>query len=188
MDIRAHSIALISVIIALGLTDLLGNFNRLVRARVPVAWDALPLLWALIALLFVTNYWWGLYSGMVVAAEPHNAGEFLISLLLPIVLYLMCAAALPTGRDDSRRLDMRAAYLAESRYFFAIVLVYAVGSLVQALIVAQGEVVAPILKQRGLLVVAVAPLLWRRSIPYHYLAAGVCLLALLYRLLDQVLR
>jgi hypothetical protein len=188
MDILEHSIALISVIVGLGLADLLGNLNRLIRARVPVAWDVLPLAWALLSLLFVTNYWWGLYTGAVVAASAGNSAEFLAGLLLPILLYLMCAAALPTGRDDSRRLDMRAAYLAESRYFFTVVALYALGALVQALIVTGGQIIAPILMQRGLLLVAVVPLIWRRSLQYHYVATGVCLLALAYRLLDQVLR
>jgi hypothetical protein len=188
MDIRAHSIALISVIVGLGLADLLGNLNRLIRARVPVAWDLLPLAWALLALLFVTNYWWSVYTGAVVAAAAGNSAGFLAGLLLPILLYLICAAALPTGRDDSQRLDMRAAYLAESRYFFTVVAIYAFASLAQALIVTRFQIIAPILLQRGLLLVAVLPLLWRRSIGYHYLATAVCLLALVYRLLDQVLR
>ncbi|HZW50559.1 MAG TPA: hypothetical protein VFF05_01740, partial [Rudaea sp.] len=65
MDIREHSVALISVVIGLGLTSLLGNFNRLMRRRGEIRWDALPLAWALIALMLVNNYWWGVYLGMV---------------------------------------------------------------------------------------------------------------------------
>jgi len=46
MDIREHSITLVSVIVGLGLTELLGNLNRLVRSRRDVRWHALPLIWA----------------------------------------------------------------------------------------------------------------------------------------------
>ena len=60
MNISEHSVALISVIVGLGLTNLLGNLNRLIHARRKVRWDVLQLLWALIALFLVDNYWWGL--------------------------------------------------------------------------------------------------------------------------------
>ena len=59
MDIREHSVALISVVIGRRLTSLFGNFNRLMRRRGEIRWDALPLAWALIALMLVNNYWWG---------------------------------------------------------------------------------------------------------------------------------
>jgi hypothetical protein len=45
MDIREHSITLVSVIVGLGLTELLANLNRLVRSRRDVCWHALPLVW-----------------------------------------------------------------------------------------------------------------------------------------------
>lgn len=118
MDIREHSIALISVVVGLGLADLLSNLNRIIRARRQVRWDPLPLLWSFIALLLVNNYWWGLYQGSVVATAASSAATFLVGLSLPIMLYLICAAVLP-GTRMSEASDMRATYLAESRYFFA---------------------------------------------------------------------
>jgi hypothetical protein len=42
-----HGIVLVSIVVGLGLTDLLGNFRRLVHARERVRWDGLPLAWAL---------------------------------------------------------------------------------------------------------------------------------------------
>jgi hypothetical protein len=45
MEIREHSITLVSVIVGLGLTELLANLNRLVRMRAEVRWHALPLVW-----------------------------------------------------------------------------------------------------------------------------------------------
>lgn len=55
MDLRGYSVALIPVIAGLGLTSRLGSFNRLVRRRREICWDALPLAWALIALLRINK-------------------------------------------------------------------------------------------------------------------------------------
>jgi hypothetical protein len=44
MEIREHSITLVSVIVGL-LTELLASLNRLVRMRTEVRWHALPLVW-----------------------------------------------------------------------------------------------------------------------------------------------
>lgn len=56
MDIREHSLALISVVVGPGLTSLLGGFSRLMHRRREVRWNALPLAWALVVLLLVNNY------------------------------------------------------------------------------------------------------------------------------------
>jgi hypothetical protein len=93
MNISEHSVALISVIAGLGLTNLLGNLNRLIRARRKVRWDILQLLWALIALFLVDNYWWGLYQGSVVATEAASAATFLVGLSLPLGGWSLCTTA-----------------------------------------------------------------------------------------------
>jgi hypothetical protein len=186
MDIREHSVALISVIVGLGLTVLLGNLNRLIRARRQVRWDALPLLWALIALLLVNNYWWGLYQGSVVATAASSAATFLVGLSMPIMLYLICAAALPNVRS-SGSCDMRAAYLAESRYFFALILLYVLATLAQTLVALGAFRWSEAMVQRCLLMAVIAPMIWKRSIGYHWFATGAMLLILVYRLMQQEL-
>jgi hypothetical protein len=44
-------LTLISIVVGLGLTELLLNFHRLVRERRNVSWDPLPLAWALLLLV-----------------------------------------------------------------------------------------------------------------------------------------
>ena len=106
-----------------GPDDLLGNLNRLIRARRTIRWDALPLAWAAVAFVLVNNFWWALFLGVTGIEKPSNAGTFLLSLSMQVLLYLICAAALPYGRT-ARGLDLREAYLAESRYFFILVVIY----------------------------------------------------------------
>ena len=186
MDIREHSVALISVIVGLGLTVLLANLNKLIRARREIRWDALPLLWALIALLLVNNYWWGLYQGSVVATAASSAATFLIGLSMPIMLYLICAAALPKVRSAEDR-DMRAAYLAESRYFFSLIVLYVLATLAQTLVALGALRWSEAMIQRCLIMAVIAPLIWKRSIGYHWFATAFVLLILIYRLTQQSL-
>ena len=187
MGLREHSIALISVIVGLGLTELLGNFNRLMSVRREVRWDALSLAWAMLAVLLVTNYWWGMYQGYVSATSASTAATFLVDLSLPVLLYMICAAALPCARTAAGR-DMRAAYLAESGYFFALVLLYVVATLVESLVVNHAFRFSAAMIERLAIIAVVAPLVGRRRIGYHWFAALVVLSVLILRLIEQVLR
>lgn len=184
MDIRAHSLALISVVVGLGLTSLLGSFNRLIRKRREIHWDALPLIWALTALLLVNNYWWGLYLGEVAAAAPSNVDVFLLGLLGPILLYLICAAALP----DTRALrggDLLAAYFAESRYFFALLILYVFATGWATAAHAGGFQWNEHMWMRLAIIGLCLPLMWTRKLALHWLAT-VVVLAIMVRVLFEM--
>jgi len=133
---QEFSIALVSVILGLGLTDLLGNFNRLMRARGRVRWHPLPLAWALLALMLVINFWWGVYLGLVVGQQPGNAGEYLVGLMIPIALYLVCAGALPAEVPEAG-IDLGENYFREHRYFFGLLLIYLLTTVLNAFALGQ---------------------------------------------------
>ena len=183
MDIREHSLALISVVIGLGLTSLLGGFNRLMRRRRELRWDALPLVWALVVLLLVNNYWWGLYLGAVAVAAS-NVDMFLLGLLFPILLYLICAAALPDARA-LRSGDLLAAYFAESRYFFVLIILYVLatgwGTAAHTGAFQWNEHMWLRLAIPGLCL----PLLWTHRLWLHWLAT-VVVLAIMTRVLFEM--
>jgi len=186
MGLREHSIALISVVVGLGMTELLGNFNRLMQVRRQVRWDALSLAWAFLAVLLVINYWWGMYEGYVSATSATSAATFLVGLSMPVLLYLICAAALPKARLVEGR-EMRASYLAEGGYFFALVLVYVIVTLVQSLVLNPTFHLSIAMMERLAIIAALAPLLGKRRIGYHWFAALVVLAVLVLRLFAQAL-
>jgi len=186
MGLQAHSIALISVIVGLGLTELLGNFNRLMSVRREVRWDALSLAWTFLAVLLVINYWWGMYQGFVLATSASSAATFLIGLSMPVLLYLICAAALPRARTPAGR-EMRESYFDESSYFFALVLLYVVATLVQTVVMTHAFRFTTGMIERLTIIAALAPLLGRRRIGYHWFAALVVLAVLILRMFEQVL-
>jgi len=188
MDIREHSVALISVVIGLGLTSLLGNFNRLMRRRGELRWDALPLAWALITLMLVNNYWWGVYLGMVTSTAAANVGDFALSLLYPILLYLICAAALPDARLLRGGGDLRAAYFAESRYFFILIVFYVFATAVGTTAHAGAFQMNEHMWLRLIFIGACAPLIWTRKPWLHWLAAVVVTAIMLFVLFEMALK
>ncbi|MEF8939487.1 MAG: hypothetical protein V5A22_06545, partial [Salinivenus sp.] len=126
-----YLIALISIIVGLGFTDLAQSLRELVRPSRPVKWHWLPLLWVANIFLIVLQLWWVSFD-VLQSAVFGRALAFLPYLLLFVGLYLACAFALPdlrwgpstsasspesTGNDG---LDLEAFYFSEEhrRWFF----------------------------------------------------------------------
>jgi hypothetical protein len=119
-------LTLVSIVVGLGLTELLLTFYRLVQARRRVAWDALPLAWALLILIAVVNFWWGIRAIMA-GASGWTTGEFMLVMISPVFIFLACAAALPK-LEAGERLDMKAAYADERTAFLLFFLAYQGGN------------------------------------------------------------
>jgi hypothetical protein len=110
MDISEYWATLLSIIVSLGLADLLINFHRLISERRRVVWDPLPLLWAIITLLFLFNYWWAVAANLDGSRNAQVAAHFVLLAVQPIVLFLMAASVLPRVMPADGRLDMQAAW------------------------------------------------------------------------------
>lgn len=120
VDITEYWATLVSIIIGLGVADLLMNFHRLIHDRRRVAWDALPLLWAVVCLLWLFNYWWAVATNLDGSRNARVAVEFVLLAIAPIVLFLMAASALPRAMPAEGRLDMRAEWATSRGVFFAL--------------------------------------------------------------------
>ncbi len=119
-------LTLISIVVGLGLTELLLSFYRLVQARRRVTWDALPLAWALLILVAVVNFWWGIRAIMA-SAGGWTTGEFMLAMISPVFIFLACAASLPKV-EAGEPLDMNAAYSEERTAFLLFFLAYQGGN------------------------------------------------------------
>ena len=186
MDLREHAFALISVVLGLALTQLLSNLNDLIAARHHVRWYPLPLIWALSSVAVVTNYWWGMYLG-VTGAVADNAGTFLLHLILPIVLYLVCAATLPKVATVESQRDLRLYYYAESRYYFGLWMIVALVTSVQIAIMLDGWTWSQPNVARTATSLLVLPLLFTRAPWYHWFAAVATLGVICWRLFGQLI-
>jgi hypothetical protein len=123
MDTTSHSVTLISIIVGLGLTELLLNVHRLIQARHQVRWDPLPLLWTATVLLLLLNYWWALALRRDGSELAHTAGAFGLLLVHPLLLFLLCASVLPRQVAEDG-IDMRRVYETDRRAFCSVFLVY----------------------------------------------------------------
>jgi hypothetical protein len=107
MGITEYWVTLISIIVGLAVTDLLANLHNLFQKRARVDWDPLPLVWAVVVLLFIFNYWWGVATNMDGALSARVAGHFVLLAVAPVLLYLMAASVLPRDLASEGSISMR---------------------------------------------------------------------------------
>lgn len=122
MTASEHLLVLLSLILGLGLEELLSNVKRLVGIRERVRFHWLPVAWAVIVFVLAVQWWWALFSQVRVAG-PENFFYFLSQLLTGIVIYLIASSVFPdVGRESSA--DLKAHYFDNRRWFFGLAATY----------------------------------------------------------------
>lgn len=94
MSLNEFVLAFTSVVIGLGVTDLLSSLHRLLGARTRVKWDWLTLLYAAYMLFGLIVFWWWQY-GFPREGTSLTIMDFLANFLFLALGYLMAASALP---------------------------------------------------------------------------------------------
>lgn len=116
MNSAEYISVLVSIVIGLAFADVLFSLHRLLRAGRRVRWDwAAPIAAALVVMVLVMM-WWSFYRP---TPEPVSIGEFLPSLVLLTLLFLLAGAALP-DEVPAEGLSLRAYYDANGRYFWSL--------------------------------------------------------------------
>lgn len=109
MNTGEYLSVLVSIIVGLGLSHLLGSVGKLLsrRSRVRVYGPAVAV--AVMVFLGQVQFWWGSFDfGERIA---NNFFAFLIFLLTPILLYLIAVLALPElDQDDNGEVSLREHY------------------------------------------------------------------------------
>ncbi|HZF68440.1 MAG TPA: hypothetical protein VEZ47_10410 [Gemmatirosa sp.] len=125
---------LLSIILGLGLTQLLTGIGRLIQARARVRGYWPVLAWVALLLLIHVQAWWAMFE--MRAHAPWTFLEFGVVLLTPTGLYLMAALVLPDvaeATEEGERLDLRAHYHAQTRWFYGAALLVVLSSLARPL-------------------------------------------------------
>lgn len=177
-------LTLISIVVGLGLTELLLTFYRLIQARRRVAWDALPLAWALLILVAVVNYWWGIRAVMA-GASGWTTGEFMLVMISPVFIFLACAATLPKVEAEGR-IDMKAAYAEERTVFLLFFLAYGLGNWAISLSGLTPGPVPAVFISRTIVSLALVAALIARSRRWDWAALAVTAGAYALRLVTQL--
>jgi len=117
MDPFSYLAVLISIILGLGITQLLSGLGRLLqeRRRVRLYWPTI--VWVGLLLVLHVQTWWAMFGLRTLSSWSFLA--FLLVLLQPVVLFLLAALLLPDSGSETAR-DLRANYFAHSRWFFGL--------------------------------------------------------------------
>lgn len=110
---------LVSIIVGLGLSHLLGSVGKLLSRRRRVRTYAPAVGNAVLVFLAHVQFWWGSFDfGERIES---NFFAFLVFLLTPILLYLIAVLALPElDQDDSGEVSLREHYYEARPWFFGL--------------------------------------------------------------------
>lgn len=185
MSVSEYWATLVSIIVGLGVADLLVNFHRLIHDRKRVRWDPLPLLWALATLLLLFNFWWAVAMNLDGSQEATVVGEFVLLAISPILLFLMCASVLPRAVPAEGQLDMRAEWAEARRVFLFIFFIRQICTGVTAINASGGFVLDQAMIARLIIEACVAVALFSKSRHLEWAAVLGVLAMMIWRISAQ---
>lgn len=169
MDAFNYLSVLLSIIIGLGITQVLTAAGRLIRGRARVVAYWPPLLWAAVLIVIYVQVWWSMFE--LRSHADWTFLSFLAVLTQTVTLYMMAALVLPETVDEE--IDLRAHYERHSSWFFGFFIATVLVSLVKELLL-DGRLPDPVNLFFHLLLIAisVSAILVRRPRYHQVLAVG----------------
>ncbi|HNV83764.1 MAG TPA: hypothetical protein PLF92_05725 [Arenimonas sp.] len=125
MDQFNYLAVLISIILGLGITQLLSGFGRWVEQRSSFRAYGPSVCWAAILLVTHVQTWWSMFT--LREQEEWTFLEFWFVLLPPIILYLLSILVLPGA--TSTGMNLRESYYAQRRWFFGLLMALLLASI-----------------------------------------------------------
>jgi len=113
---------LISIILALGMTRLLGGVGEMLQARSRRRVYWVHAIWIVNLFLGLVIQWWILYRWR--NQQPWTFFLFIFVLIAPTLLYLASLLLFPREADIDRAVDYKAHYYANHRAFFILVALF----------------------------------------------------------------
>ncbi|HSJ30753.1 MAG TPA: hypothetical protein VK933_04920 [Longimicrobiales bacterium] len=129
MDQFEYLSVLISIILGLGITQLLTGFGRWLEQRATFKAYGPAIGWAAFLLIVHVQTWWSMFG--LRHWPDWNFLQFALVLLQPSILFLMAILAFP-GPNSSD--DLRANYFVQRRWFFGLLMALLVVSVLKDLI------------------------------------------------------
>lgn len=119
MSTAEYLSVLVSIIVGLGLSHLLGSVGKLLSRRRRVRAYAPSVMAATVVFLAHVQFWWGSFEfGRRIES---NFFAFLVFLLTPILLYLIAVLVLPElDQDDSGIVSLRDHYHEARPWFYGL--------------------------------------------------------------------
>ena len=168
MDAFSYLSVLLSIIVGLGMAQVLTALGRLIRTSDRVIWYWPPLVWAGALLVVYVQVWWSMFG--LRSYVNWTFGAFLVVLLQNVALYMMAAVILPEAADD-HALDLRFHYERQCGWFFGFFAVALIISVIKELIVAGRLPVPANLAFHGIFLLVCVSAFVVRTRRYHQLVA-----------------
>jgi hypothetical protein len=175
MDAFNYLAVLISIILGLGVTQLLSAFGRWIERRESFHVFAPSILWAAILLLIHVQTWWSMFGLRLLSDWTFL--RFAVVLLQPITLFLMSVLALPTSGSD--QIDLRSNYYNQRPWFFGLLAFLVLVSLAKDLVVSGALPGGLNLAFHAFLLTAAIIALTTQKVAYHVAVASACAVMML---------
>jgi hypothetical protein len=124
MTASEHLLVLFSIVLGLGITELLSSLHHLFHPRTQVKWHWLPLVWAFLVFITIVHLWWSMFE-FGQSSDVPNFFELVVTLLSPVTLYLVATSVLPDVTPGDR-VDLLEFYIDNRRRFFRLTTLYLV--------------------------------------------------------------
>ena len=129
MDAFDYLSVLVSIILGLGITQLLSGFGTCLEQRRSFRAYGPAIAWSAFLLLVHVQTWWSMYG--LRHFESWNFLQFTLVLLQPIMLYLLAVIVLPGPNAPQN--DPRENFHMQRRWFFGLLLGLVLASLLKDL-------------------------------------------------------
>ena len=178
--------AFVTIVLALGLSDLLISAHRLMRRGRAVRWSGLPVAAALFVLLALLTEFFSMWG--LVAVDRVSFVGLVFHLLPTFFIFLAASAALPDELGEGA-FDLDAFYFSQQRYFYLTLGLAFLGDAPRALegvpfnLGAILDIIAPSMSVAAIFVI----LAFSRSRWLHWLGLGVAYALILMHVPEMVI-
>ncbi len=114
-----------SVVVAVGMTEIVGGWGRLARADGEIKFDWLHLGWTIYILLLSVQYWIGMWSYRELHIEYVGQIFFLV---VPTLFLVLATFAMSPDVVNRSQIDMRTYYLEKRRVVFLSLAVFSLAA------------------------------------------------------------
>ena len=113
-----YLITFISVLVGLGMTNLLHSLHLILKARKLITWNWVPLAWAFIAFESLIIMWFNLKIELTSFYSESVLG--LLLFLAPTVCHLLFVMAVLPDETPQEKLDLKSWYFDQTKYLFSL--------------------------------------------------------------------
>lgn len=117
MDAFSYLSVLTSIILGLGIQQVLQGYRALILSRRRVTFYAPPLIWSVLLLMMIAQHWWASFG--LAHHQDWSFASFATVLVMTALIYMMAAVVLPDIPPDEP-IDLKDHYFRERPAFFGL--------------------------------------------------------------------